>query len=211
MTKRYTILQKKLLELDSQLVNICSLPVAPLITHQLLAEDFEQRLVFLKNLLSAEIASHPTKPHHLNHMSRRLDYIESTFREWDSTGPTALHHVDSASTCSCTESCLNDDGEVLSPDDDAGSPANSEGLLEDKALVEYSRSGLVEDKAVAVVLESKKDVRKEQAGKMPVGGGVLCGAVASGMVLGMALMSLVMVMFSGGFTYGVDGNFLAPT
>lgn len=108
---------------------------------------------------------------------------------------------------------MNDDGEVLSPDDDddAGSPANSEGLLEDKALVEYSRSGLVEDKAVAVVLESEKDVGKEQAGKMPVGGGVLCGAVASGMVLGMALMSLGMVMFSGGFTDGVDGHFLAPT
>lgn len=232
MTKSYSILQKKLQELDSQLVIICSLQADPPIIHQLLAQDFEQRLVFLKNLLSAEIASHPTKPHHLNHMSHRLDYIESTFRDWDTTGPTALHHLDNASSCSCTESCLNDDGEVLPPDDhDLGSPVNSEGFLGDKALVEYNR-GLVETKEVPALEFSRclveevdkgkdervmveideKVVRKEfQAGSTRVGGGLLCGAVTTGMVLGMALMSLCMVLFSGGFPYAVDAGFLTPT
>ncbi|KAF3433141.1 hypothetical protein FNV43_RR24243 [Rhamnella rubrinervis] len=227
MTKRYSILQKKLQELDSQLVNICSLQADPPITHRLLAQDFEQRLVFLQNLLSAEIASHPTKPHHLNHMSRRLQYIESTFRDWDSTGPTALHHVDNASTCSCTESCLNDDGEVLSPDDDdgLGSPVDSQGnFLEDRALVEYSM-GSVENKAVPVLEFSRclveevdkgkgeRVTRKEfEAGSTRVGGALLCGAVTTGMVLGIALTSLCMLLFSGGFPYAIDADhFLTPT
>lgn len=61
MTKRYSILQRKLQELESELSQRFSLP-ATTACSQLLLEDIEQRFAFLKNLLSAEVASHPSKP-----------------------------------------------------------------------------------------------------------------------------------------------------
>lgn len=123
MTKRYSILQKKLQELESLLNDIFSFSedhdrntIPPhYFTAKLtnLTTEFIQRLDFFKSLLTAEKTSHPSKPHHLQHMSQRLDELESAFLDWAGFGNSSpQHHIDDASTCSCTESCLNDDGEV---------------------------------------------------------------------------------------------------
>lgn len=232
MTKRYTILQKKLKELESQLENIFSLPADPPKLHQLLSDDFEQRLVFVKSLLSAEIASHPSKPHHLTHMSRTLDRIDSAFRHWDATSAAALHHHadDSASTCSCTDSCLNDDGEVVVGDDDGGAMVEYSNCLfdeeeeenrgdnqEDRVMVmEFSNCLFEKEEEKAekgqgktVMVEIDGEVVKEKAAGTAGGP---CWALASGVLLGMGLMGLGLVMLSScGFQFGGDETFLTPT
>lgn len=117
MTKRYSILQKKLQELELELNKVFSLPTdTP--CHQLIAEGIAQRFVFVRHLLSAEMASHPKKPHHLQHISRRLTELESAFHDWENFRTSDIDHLDSTSTCSCTESCLNDDGPDPDPDSD---------------------------------------------------------------------------------------------
>ncbi|PIA44340.1 hypothetical protein AQUCO_01700145v1 [Aquilegia coerulea] len=111
MTKRYAVIQKKLEELESELNDVVNLPTETT-SHQLLSENINQKFSFLRNLLAAEIESHPSKPHHLHHMDQRLTELETEFHEWDNFrtfSPT--NHIDTASTCSCTESCLNDDGD----------------------------------------------------------------------------------------------------
>ena len=111
ITKRYAILQKKLKELESELDQLFSLPPETPY-NQRFSQDIQQRFLFLKNLLSAEIASRPRKPYHLQHIAQRLLELEAAFQEWDSFQTSALDHVEKGSTCSCTESCLNDDGEA---------------------------------------------------------------------------------------------------
>lgn len=84
--------------------------------------DMAQRLSFLEKMLSAEKASSPSKPKHLEPMSRRLKELGKILSEWvDSLGLTSSgmdcehvrdDHEDVVSTCSCTESCLNDNGDA---------------------------------------------------------------------------------------------------
>lgn len=120
MTKGYSILQKKLEELESGLIQVLCLPADDHETpyhRQYLSQDIEQRLEFLKNLLSAEVATNQTtNPHHLDHISQRLAQLESDFRKWDDCRTSAVNTTnfddddDVGSTCSCMESCFNDDG-----------------------------------------------------------------------------------------------------
>ncbi|KAH0979094.1 hypothetical protein GBA52_006271 [Prunus armeniaca] len=141
MAKRSLILQKKLNEVEAQLNHVLSLPPEDPSTtpcsHQLQRYDMEQRLAFVKTLLCAEMASHPSKPHHLKHMAWRLGELEKIFHDWNSFTLTSAeldqYHVDrdgngdgddGRSTCSCTESCLDDDDCKTSADDSLiGSPS----------------------------------------------------------------------------------------
>ncbi|KAJ1384593.1 hypothetical protein SESBI_42422 [Sesbania bispinosa] len=107
MTKSYLILQAKISELESILND--ALLLGPE-THS--HDDIKQKLAFIGNLLSAEIASHPSKPHHLHHISQRLASLEKVFHDWDTFRTfSSADLFDRDSTCSCTESCLNDDGD----------------------------------------------------------------------------------------------------
>ncbi|CAA6656186.1 unnamed protein product [Spirodela intermedia] len=68
-------------------------------------DEIGRRFEFLKNLLSAEMESHQgSKPAHLYHIAERLGYLR-----WPQT-------LDSASACSCTSSCFNEEK------DDEGTP-----------------------------------------------------------------------------------------
>lgn len=231
MTKRYALLQKKLQELESQLNKIFGLSGE---YDHIQIDDFEQRLGFVKSLLAAEIASGPTKPHHLVHMSQRLDEL---IAYWDCFKTTSF---DNSSTCFCTDACLNHDGEVENDDDDNDSPSpvyyedppeeiviNSEedimfNAKEDKlALVEFGGVDLVDKETTSFnaiefsdCLVDEKGDDEERVGKRKLGRGGFSGGLASGMVIGMALMGFFMVTFSGCFRYGDQqyaSDFLTPT
>ncbi|PON89479.1 hypothetical protein TorRG33x02_148300 [Trema orientale] len=255
MTKRYSILQKRLQELKSQLNEISrdkhddddDDDVEDQNKIQIL--DFEQRLGFVRTLLSAEIASRPTKPHHLVHMSQIFHELEAAYLE-DGFKTRSFDDHDNSSTCSCTESCLNDDGEVQNDDEDddgdgededededgssssssSGSPVfedvdpesnmvtmkNSKAEDDNKvAVVEFGGGKVVSVEQETASFEQRKresDVVDEK--RLGRGGiGYFSGGLASGMVLGMALMGFAIVTFSGCFRYGGDqyGNFLTPT
>ncbi|CAK9135159.1 unnamed protein product [Ilex paraguariensis] len=192
MTKRYAILQKKLQELEYELVQVFALP-AETPCHQLLSEGIEQRFLFLTNLLSAEIASNPSKPHHLHHIAQRLTELETAFRDWDDYRISVVNNFETGSICSCTQSCLNDDGEVLG---DLGSPVYD--------VPETFYEAVVEEE----VAEETVKVEKEE-GRVWVWG--YCGVMASGVVLGAVSMAFVMVRFSGCFVYMASEGFLIPT
>ncbi|KAF6152398.1 hypothetical protein GIB67_038021 [Kingdonia uniflora] len=106
MAKRYAILQKKLEELESDLKNVLTSETPRNTT---LSESVERKFGFARSLLTAEMESHPNKPQHLNHIDQRLTELETAFRNWDNPGFSHFDHIDTASTCSCTESCLNED------------------------------------------------------------------------------------------------------
>ena len=142
MTKRYSILQSKLHELESILDDLL-LHGPETQSHDSLSKDIKQKIAFIRNLLSAEVASHPSKPHHLQHISHRLATLEKAFHDWDTYRTLSYEELDKDSTCSCTESCLNDDGEALH---EAGLVVfeDPEELFHDhvgdKALVEFNGS-----------------------------------------------------------------------
>ncbi|KAK9292283.1 hypothetical protein L1049_020247 [Liquidambar formosana] len=205
MTKRYAILQKKLQELESELNQVFTFP-AENPCHQLLSEGIDQRFVFLNNLLSAEIASHPKKPHHLEHIAHRLVELETAFHDWDDFRTSAIDHIDTISTCSCTESCLNDD------DGEGSDGLDSRVCEEDDVQVFYD--GVIEEKppeeeVVVAKVEPERVVRREEVVRVWIRkyGGVM----ASGVLLGMVLMGLLMVRFSGCFHYIEHGFSVTPT
>lgn len=110
MTQRYKKMQEKLQELEAKLSLIFSLPAGTPRSRHLHSECIQQRFAFLKNLLSAEIASRPSSPNHLCHIEKRLAELEIGFREyWD---VMSLNKFDTSSVCSCDESSLNCDGEA---------------------------------------------------------------------------------------------------
>lgn len=185
MTKTCAILQKKLQELELQLShnNLTT------IIHPSLSQEFHQKLLFVTNLLSAEIASCPTKPRHLKHIARRLSQLEAAFCDSDLLDD----HVDDSSTCSCTESCLNDDG-------DAASQGPSSCLEDEMEGGEY-------------FYECVKDEKEEKEEREILGVGKLCGAMASGFLIGMVIMDFAVffIVFFGYFQVQQNGGFVTPT
>ncbi|KAF2311717.1 hypothetical protein GH714_026353 [Hevea brasiliensis] len=186
MTKPNSILDKKLEELESKLNQVLETPY-----HELYSQDIQQSLDFLKTLLSAEITSSPSKPHHFQHIAKISD-LETAFGNWNEFRTTITHdhvkqengyvealveddekaplekegtthdYVEMFSTCSCTESCLNDEGEA-SPE-----------------MQEHVVKALVEDEKAPLKRKGEKGV------------GWVLGSMAGGMLIGMALMGFVM-------------------
>ncbi|XVF11189.1 hypothetical protein REPUB_Repub08aG0004500 [Reevesia pubescens] len=163
MTKRYAILQKKLKELESELNQVFSLQPDQTPYHQRFSQDIQQRFLFLKNLLSAEIVSSPRKPYHLQHIAQRLLELEAAFKEWDSFQTSAApDHVEKGSTCSCTESCLNDDGQAVEGSSELMSLSDLEQVAEASTEL-MSLAGLdlegfdEEDRVVPVPVENFND------------------------------------------------------
>ncbi|TQD98986.1 hypothetical protein C1H46_015353 [Malus baccata] len=189
MTKTYRILRKKLKELESYLESVLALPPEELAAecqlHHFL--DMAQRLSFLEKMLSAEKASSPSKPKHLEHMSRRLKELGKILSEWvDSLGLTSSgmdcehvrdDHEDVGSTCSCTESCLNDDGDATADDGVDGLSSlqqyqDLEGCYEEKEEVkeeEYKELPVVlfnaeRKKCSEVIVEEKEETTMKDEG-----------------------------------------------
>ncbi|OVA16117.1 hypothetical protein BVC80_8145g2 [Macleaya cordata] len=150
MRKAYVVLQKKLKELEAELNVVLSLP-AETPCHELLSEGIDRRLLFLRNLLSAEIESHPySKPQHLHHIDLRLTRLETIFRDWDTIKTTATSSSptsqidDNASMCSCTKttSYLDEEDQFFGSSD-IGSP-----VYEDEPEIISEEQVQVEEKMV---------------------------------------------------------------
>ncbi|KAK7263853.1 hypothetical protein RJT34_31450 [Clitoria ternatea] len=175
MTKNYKTLQSKLQELES------ILDEALLQDPDTVSHDIKQKFAFVRKLLSAEVASHPSKPHHLHQISEWLAKMEKGFHQWDASRTFSSHDSAKQSTCSCTESRVNDDGEAL---DDSELIVFDDpeklfpGVIGEKAIVEYSgavadpngcvyeeqQKGKISDKLGPLVYEDAEDCFEDYAG-----------------------------------------------
>lgn len=92
------------------------------------------------------------------------------------------------STCSCTESCLNDDGDVAS-------------------------SCLDDEEEGGEFYECVENEKEEKEERKMVRVGTLWGAMASGCLIGMALMSIAVfsVECFGHLQVQQNGGFVTPT
>lgn len=139
MSKRYTILVKKLEELETGLVQLlCHLPADDETSSSYsnnLSRDIEQKLEFLKNLLSTELLTSASNQNpsrrpaddrslrnSLAHISQRLAQLESSLRQWQSRNSDVNllipnnnnnnnineeEEEDVGSTCSCCMEGIN--------------------------------------------------------------------------------------------------------
>ncbi|KAJ6869602.1 hypothetical protein NC651_034361 [Populus alba x Populus x berolinensis] len=121
MAKQSSMLQKKLRELEHELINkVFSLPAETQLS-ELYIQDVEQRFFFLKNLLSAETTSSSKRlQYRLQQIGKRLSDLETTFYERNNNNKTATTQVQ-LENVSCSASCLDDDGDQT---------ANETGLCE---------------------------------------------------------------------------------
>ncbi|XVF54973.1 hypothetical protein PTKIN_Ptkin05aG0223500 [Pterospermum kingtungense] len=219
MTKRYTILQKKLKELESKLDELLSVsPETPY--HQRLCQDIQQRFLFLKKILSAEISSRPRRPYHLQHIAQRLLELEAAWDNFQTSAPD--DHVDKDSTCSCR----NDDGDAAegSSDDleqvaEAASAELSLGGLDLEGFDDRDRIRMPLPLAVENFEIAKRKEDDDEAERSMTRNGVwygkCLGTLTTGVLLGMLLMAVFMVALSGCFhcyTSSSDYTFcLTPT
>ncbi|KAK8598837.1 hypothetical protein V6N13_076783 [Hibiscus sabdariffa] len=243
MTKRYTTLQKKLKELESQLNQALSLPLETT-SHQSFSQDIQQRFLFLNNLLSAEVSSGPRNPFHLQHIAKRVLELEAAFKEWDSFQSSAPDHVEEGSACSCTESCLNDDGESETAAEEGSTELISlsdleqaaeastelslakagldfEGFKEQDHKVEHvEKHDRSEEEEEEDWVEATKRIMIREEGEGEEMKGAWLGEcwaplpLASGVLIGMLLMVVFMVRFSGCFHCYEDTDYthsLPPT
>ncbi|KAI5670239.1 hypothetical protein M9H77_10603 [Catharanthus roseus] len=207
MTKRYKTLQKKLQELEAELNLVFSLPAETTTPyHHVLSEGIEQRFVFLKNLLSAEIASHPSsKPRHLRHIGQRLTELEIAFREWDDYRAAAVDNFDGASVCSCDDydSCRNDDDR-----EDSNLPPYGDQFEEKFPVADVKSYQGTEKLGInEVVLEKDKGTGSVLGRYWP---GVLATA---GIVLGTLLIGAgaVIEIYGSSYNSSLREGFLIPT
>lgn len=216
MTKSYSILQAKLQELESILDELLLLDPD---TQSLSKDIIKQKLDFIGNLLSAEVASHPSKPHHLHHISQKLAALDKFFHAWDASRTFPHEEFDKDSSCSCTESCLNDDGEALGlvPE-----------FVGDKALVEFNgekETAKIFDKMGSFDYEDAEDYfegdkqlvefDRDQLKREETRDGAFgrkCCALLGGIVIGMVLMGFITVVnLFDCFHYVEHTSFTIPT
>nr|KYP67910.1 hypothetical protein KK1_021525 [Cajanus cajan] len=215
MTKSYKNVEAELEELQSMLDEALLLgPETE--SHDSISNDIKQRFAFIGNLLSAEVASHPSKPHHLHHVSERLATMEREFHHWDSFRTLPFHDLDKDSTCSCTDSCLNDDGdetELTAFEENNGSDKfasldyeDAEDFLEDfggdNELVEFDGG---------ILIKTRKDNGLEREERRESRVGNKCCAVAAGVLVGIIFMGFIMVNISDCFRFVEQVSFAAPT
>ncbi|OIV99690.1 hypothetical protein TanjilG_17500 [Lupinus angustifolius] len=196
MAKSYSTLHAKVHELESIVDELFLLGPDTESHHSLSKDIIKQKLDFIWNLLSAEVASHPSKPHHLHHISQRLEELDKTFHQWDPS-PTLSHDHDFDKD----ESCFNDD---------------------DKALVEFNGSDKEIDNVPSFVyedaeewfeefdgdkevveFESDDELKREERRESALGS--KCFAVV---VTGMLFVAFIMVTFS---DYVDQTSFPIPT
>ncbi|KAJ0041996.1 hypothetical protein Pint_17222 [Pistacia integerrima] len=231
-TKRSSVLQKRLQKLESELSIVFSLPSQSSQDHLKISEYIQKRFQFLRKLLSAEIASHPKKPYNLHNITRRLTELETAFTQWENSNSIALtfHHEDfePVSTCSCSESFVNDDGDASPPE---LTEKFYEELVEEKvhsmdheSWVNEGRQeegsgelgwpGFEEAKNFFEGLKDEKDFSEKEVKreKRRGWGGKYGSVLAAGLVLGTALiLGLAVVSFSSCFRNVKHNSLLMPT
>ena len=94
IAKSYKNLQAKLQEIQSILDQALLLGPETQ-SPDSFSNDIKHKLAFIGNLLAAQVSSHhPSKPHHLHHISERLSTMESDFHHWDSFRSLPCHDFD---------------------------------------------------------------------------------------------------------------------
>ncbi|CAK7337038.1 unnamed protein product [Dovyalis caffra] len=193
------MLQRKLKELEHELMNKVFSLSAGTPLPKLYTQDVEQRFFFLKTLLSAETASSSKKSQFcLQLIGKRLSDLETAFYDWSDNNETVLTAQDQLGNVSCTESCLDDDGDQTSEETGLHEFEEAENVFQ--SLIEVKKPL----KETVRVLEKKSDLIKNRSGRF-------CGGMASGVVIGMALMGFVMVTLSECFPYLKHSVCLPPT
>ncbi|KAL8199692.1 hypothetical protein R6Q57_013260 [Mikania cordata] len=194
MSRTHLLLHNKLHELELELTH---LPYQPPETSSSnpIAHRFRHRLLFLRNLLTAEISVHASKPNHLLHIKERLDELESTLSQ-------RCSHMNSSDdvdgdddlACSCMDSSLYDDGD------------QSEGMRDEEGLGVYEDPENVNE-AVVLPTEPEKafgyqDMEPDDDRKENDDGGSRCAwpmwdirVMAIWMMLGAILMVNISKLF----------------
>ncbi|KAI3471049.1 hypothetical protein Pfo_027712 [Paulownia fortunei] len=195
MTQRSVILQKKLHELEFELADVFRLPphLQPGPRHRFFFDDVEQRFIFLKNLLSAEVASRPQNTDQLHEIGEKLTGLEAAFRGWDKYRTSALNIYldDTLSVCSdCTQTLLNDDVE-----------ANAVLGSDSPVVVAESFDG---QESPEKWLD--ENVKKEESGRIWGKFGKYCGVFGGGMIIG----AICMIKFSSSSDFIQYEAFLLP-
>ncbi|KAK1415368.1 hypothetical protein QVD17_31149 [Tagetes erecta] len=110
ITKSRTTLQKNLQQIDADITQFTNLPIdTP--SHDLLAQNIENKFGFIRTLLNAEIASHGMLPNDSLEIEEKIKELKAKF-----CGSNSLHSVNSetgsdfgSGSGSVCESCLNND------------------------------------------------------------------------------------------------------
>ncbi|KAI3517570.1 hypothetical protein L1887_16785 [Cichorium endivia] len=111
ITKTYLKLQKKLLEIEAEVVQFTNLPTdTPGLEY--LAEDIEKKIAFFKILLTAENASHDSTSHDLSEIEGRLDEVEAEFSQSNSPSAILYENDDSESSSVCEDCAIKNEPQV---------------------------------------------------------------------------------------------------
>ncbi|KAI3458291.1 hypothetical protein Pfo_014954 [Paulownia fortunei] len=133
------MLQKKLHELESELIDVFRLPLDPTASdprHKMSFDDIEQRFILLNKILSLEVASQPQTSDQLHEVGQRLAGLMAAFRDWKVSRTCAFNnHEDALSICSdCTQALLYDDfresGSLISEADNFSGEKSPEKFLD---------------------------------------------------------------------------------
>ncbi|KAM6582119.1 hypothetical protein CsatB_009121 [Cannabis sativa] len=234
----YKLLQKIFRELESQLSQLLDVSSQHHDLHHrnpsVDVVNFEQRLAFFKTLLQAEMTYHhePTdEPDHLIHMCNKLKQLEATYR--DSTNDDREVQNDdelnlqskNQVTTSSFYTSTTFDPELLSVEDNNDNNKLMMVKFDGGSLVDHHEKRSVEVEHLIGESENEGDddddrfdvmeMERRRRRRNSIGG--VSGALACGMVLGMALMGFAMLAFSGcpfHFQYGHThhyANFITPT
>ncbi|KAK6794284.1 hypothetical protein RDI58_007737 [Solanum bulbocastanum] len=197
MTKRYGILRKKLEKLESDLHLLFTFPPDSA-THEILSHAIEQQLEFLNHLLAAEITSSPSKPRHLYHIGRRLNELETVFdlHSQQQLDGNNMNDHDAASVCSCSESCINDDGEAAVERNFVDSMVNYD-VPEDSPVVD------IKD------VDDVEEVDGEEEGNII--NGRYFGVLGCGVMMGAVCVGFIVLRFYDCFLVIQPSGFLVPT
>ncbi|KAF7824877.1 putative transmembrane protein [Senna tora] len=236
MSKRCSVLEARLRELESI---VHDLFLRHQSDHRIdFSEDERQKFAFVKNLLSAEISSSPpsNKPQRrLQRLAKRVAKLEDAFsnQQFD-----LMMHSSCSCTESCFEPLTmvestetedfpeGNDGEkkeeqaMVEWEGEAKKEGKKFGTLlvyedaEDHFLEGFGHGGLIIGKKGLKEELVKKDIvlrnieiRREEKSAF----GPICGAMAFGIVVGMALMGFTMLKFSGCFPFMDQPCFITPT
>lgn len=117
MERPFTVLEKKLAELESQLTELLvgspddESPDGTACCRQSAFKEARPRIEFLKTLLAAEKECHPCEgPVHLAHIEERLAAVDGAFRKWVDCVVTPEVDFRELLVCSCTDACFSEEG-----------------------------------------------------------------------------------------------------
>ncbi|KAG5230523.1 transmembrane protein [Salix suchowensis] len=220
MTKQSSMLQKKVQELEHELI------------HEVFSLPAETRLFFfLRKLLSAETTSSSKRPQHrLQQIEKRLSDLETAFNDRNKNNKTETTQGQ-IENVSCSGSCLDDGGDltfnetVLSEFEESGNVFQSlmaeatplavttQDQLQNVPSTEGSWEFEEAENAFQSVIKEKTPSMETEMIRVPVkkrSGRVFWG-LASGVVIGTALMGFLTEILSGSFPHLKQSVCLPPT